>query len=121
LSHNLSPAVLQMNDLARILQWLAKDFRAKHGLTVHVDALGGVSLHSEAMTVFLFRAAQELLFNVIKHARVTEAAVRARRIGHCVCLCVSDRGRGFDPQALKEASGFGLFSLCERVELLGGR
>ncbi len=35
--------------------------------------------------------------------------------------CVSDKGRGFDPQELKETSGFGLLSLRERTELLGGR
>jgi len=38
-----------------------------------------------------------------------------------VCLSVSDRGRGFDPQELKATAGFGLLSIRERVELLGGR
>jgi hypothetical protein len=71
--------------------------------------------------MFLFRAAQEMLFNVVKHAQVREAAIRVRRIGRHVCLCVSDQGRGFDPRELKETSGVGLFSIRERTELLGGR
>jgi CheY-like chemotaxis protein len=71
--------------------------------------------------MFLFRAAQEMLFNVVKHAHVREAALRVRRVGRHVCLSVSDEGRGFDPQELRETSGFGLFSLRERIELLGGR
>jgi len=121
LSHDLSPAVLHMNDLAELLHWLAKRVRTQHHLTVDVDISGDATLRSEAMTMFLFRAAQELLFNVVKHARVTEAAIRVRRIGRYVCLCVSDHGRGFDPQQLKETAGFGLFSIRERVELLGGR
>ena len=121
LSHDLSPAVLHMNDLAEVLRWLARETAAKHGLTVHVDVLGDAFRQSEALTMFLFRAAQEMLFNVIKHAQVNEAAVRVHRMGQCLCLSVSDRGCGFDPQDLKETSGFGLLSIRERVELLGGR
>jgi len=58
---------------------------------------------------------------VVKHARTSEARIRVRRWGRCICLSVSDRGRGFDPQELRRTAGFGLFSLRERVELLGGR
>jgi PAS domain S-box-containing protein len=121
LSHDLSPAVLNMNDLAEVLQWLANRVREQYGLTVGVEVSGETTLQSEAMTMFLFRAAQEMLFNVVKHARVNAAAIRVRRIGRYVCLCVSDRGRGFDPQDLKETAGFGLLSIRERVELFGGR
>jgi CheY-like chemotaxis protein len=58
---------------------------------------------------------------VVKHARVNEASIRVQRFGRYVCLTVSDRGRGFDPQGIREAAGFGLLSIWERIELLGGR
>jgi signal transduction histidine kinase len=121
LSHDLSPAVLHMNDLREVLQWLAHRVRAQQGLTVRVDVASAATLQSEALTMFLFRAAQEMLFNVVKHAGVNEAALRVRRQGRYVCLRVSDRGRGFDPQELRKTAGFGLLSIRERVELLGGR
>jgi PAS domain S-box-containing protein len=121
LSHDLSPAVLHMNDLAEALRWLANRVREQRGLIAHVDVSGDMTLQSEALTMFLFRATQEMLFNVVKHARVNDAAIRVRRIGRYVCLSVSDQGRGFDPQELKETSGIGLFGIRERVELLGGR
>ena len=121
LSHDLSPAVLHMNDLAEVLHWLARRMQTQHGLTVRVELSGREHLLSEALTLFLFRAAQELLFNVIKHAKVSEAAIRVRRRGRYLCLSVMDAGRGFDPRELKETPGFGLLSIRERVELLGGR
>jgi len=71
--------------------------------------------------MFLFRAAQELLFNVVQHAGVKEATLRVQRRGRYVRLRISDRGRGFDPQELRKTVGFGLLSIRERVELLGGR
>jgi PAS domain S-box-containing protein len=121
LSHELSPAVLQRNDLAEVLHWLARQMQTKHGLAVQVGVSGAMVLQLEDLTTFLYRTAQELLFNVIKHARVREARIRVRRLGRYVCLSVSDRGPGFDPHLLKETAGFGLLSIRERVELLGGR
>jgi signal transduction histidine kinase len=121
LSYDLSPAVVHMNDLADVLPWLAQRMDAQHGLSVRMSFLGDMKLHSEALATFLFRAAQEMLFNVIKHAHVREAAIRVRRIGRYVCLSVSDVGRGFDLEELEGTSGFGLFSIRERAELLGGR
>jgi PAS domain S-box-containing protein len=121
LSHELSPVVLHHGDFIETLGWLAGQMQAKHGLVVHVHAKGQVHLRSEAIKTFLYKTAQELLFNVVKHARVHEAGLRLRRRGPYVCLSVSDRGRGFDPQGLREAVGYGLLSIRERIELLGGR
>ncbi len=120
LSHELSPAALH-HDLAETLGWLASQVQAKHGLVVHVRANGSAHLPSDAIKAFLYRTAQELLFNVVKHARVKEASIHVRQCRRCVCLSVSDRGRGFDPQELPQAAGFGLLSIRERIELLGGR
>jgi signal transduction histidine kinase len=88
---------------------------------VRVDAGGGTTLESESLAIFLFRATRELLSNVVRHAGVHEATVRLRRMGRSVGLRVSDQGRGFDPQGLKDTAGFGLLGIRERVELLGGR
>jgi len=121
LSHELSPAVMHHGDLAETLRWLANQVQTKHGLIVHVHAQGQVRLPSDALKGFLYKAAQELLFNVVKHARVQEARIRVRQYGRGIGLSVSDRGRGFDPQELRDAAGFGLLNIRERVELLGGR
>jgi PAS domain S-box-containing protein len=119
LSHELSPAVLHQGDFAEALQWLAAEMQAKHGLVVHVH--GQAYSPSAPIKAFLYRAAQELLFNAVKHAQVPEARVRVRQCGGSVCLSVSDRGCGFDPDGLRETAGFGLLSIRERIELLGGR
>ena len=120
LSHELSPAALYA-DFAEALDQLASQMQAQHGLLVQVHARGQVPLQSDAVKAFVYRTAQELLFNAVKHAQVKEARIRVRRLGRYLCLTVSDRGCGFDPQELREAAGFGLLSIRERIELLGGR
>ncbi|HEY6000685.1 MAG TPA: PAS domain S-box protein [bacterium] len=121
LSHELSPAMPDSGDLGDALGRLASQTQIKHGLLARVDAFGKVRVQSEALRSFLYKAAQELLFNVVKHARANEAKIRVRRLGRFICLSISDRGRGFDPEKLKATAGLGLFSIRERVDLLGGR
>jgi two-component system sensor histidine kinase UhpB len=120
LSHELSPALYQV-DLPAILEWLARHMQQKHGLTVRVEVHGPLDSPSEPLKAFLYKVAQELLFNVVKHAGVREARIRVRRRGPRLYLSVADRGRGFNPQRLEMALGFGLQGIRERVQLLGGR
>jgi PAS domain S-box-containing protein len=120
LSHELSPAMLYHGDFGETLEWLANQIQAKHGLVVHVEVHGQIEVSSDPIKAFLFRTAQEILFNTVKHAGVTEAAIRLRRRNGQVRLIVCDRGRGFDPKTLGQTAGFGLLSIRERVELLGG-
>jgi PAS domain S-box-containing protein len=121
LSHELSPAVLYRNDLGTTFEWLAQQVQAKHGLTVHVEVRDHVDSPSDVHKAFLFRAAQEILFNIVKHAEVKEARVRLQRMREQLWLTIGDQGQGFDPKSLDRTAGFGLLSIRERVELLGGR
>ena len=121
LSHELNPPVLSQSDLCETLTWLAEQMQTKHGLAVRVEACDPVELHSDPIKAFLYKAVQEALFNVIKHAGVREATVRLRHVRGCVSVAVSDTGAGFDAKSLAGRVGFGLLSIRERLKLLGGR
>jgi len=70
----------------------------------------------------LLRVVQEALTNVRKHAGARTAAVSLNADDGVVMLEVKDDGSGFDPGRLEEAldHGFGLASMRERVEQIGG-
>ncbi len=121
LSHELRPAVLSYGDFSEAIEWLANHIQVKHGLVVHVELRGSLDVSSDSIKVFLFHTAQEMLFNVVKHAEVTKAVVRLRWRHGRLWLTVCDHGRGFDPKTLGQTGGSGLLSIRERVELLGGR
>lgn len=120
LSHELGPAVLYHGDFGEAIEWLANQIQVKHGLTVHVEVHGPVDVSSDSIKVFLFRTAREILFNIVKHAQVTEAVVRLSGHHGRVWMTLCDHGRGFDAKALGQTGGSGLLSIRERVELLGG-
>ncbi len=124
MSIDLSPPIVYEEELDSVLRWLAEQMNERHGLRVDVDAGGWKGSLAEPIRIFLFLAVRELLFNTVKHAGVQAARVRLRRRGSRVLVEVSDEGAGFDPrQALKAAQArqeFGLFSIHERLKLLGG-
>ncbi len=128
LTAELSPPVLHEGSLAQVLEWLARWMQDKHGLRVEVEADEQVDPPTQEVRILLFQAVRELLLNIIKHAKVDRARIVMHQLGaDQIRILVADEGAGFDPSQSRtdphesqSGSGFGLFSIRERLELLGG-
>ncbi len=124
LTSELSPPVLETGDLAAALEWLARWMQEKHGLSVALNIDESLPPQSQDIKILLFQGVRELLFNVVKHAGVTFASVIVQAADDRIRVVVADEGTGFDPAGSRPgdrlAGGFGLFSLRERLSLLGG-
>jgi signal transduction histidine kinase len=68
-----------------------------------------------------YRIVQELLTNVIRHARATSVSIAMKSSLREWQLTVKDDGIGFDVAGLSPAGGFGLRGIRERVEILAGQ
>ena len=123
LSHQLSPPVLWESGLVAALKWLAERMEQMHGLSVGLNLDKRAEPSQDALKPFLFRCAQELLFNVVKHAGTNRAELRLAAEDGSIRLCVQDEGCGFAADSSPGAEGnasFGLFSIRERADRLGG-
>lgn len=121
---DLSPPVLYEVGLAPALERLAEQICLEHALSCRFADDGTEKPLDQEVSVALYGAARELMVNVIKHARANTMDVSvARQDGH-VRVTVADDGIGIgksDNETAPEAgSGFGLFSIRERIALLGG-
>ncbi|RJQ78099.1 MAG: response regulator [Desulfobacteraceae bacterium] len=124
LSNELSPPVLNHSGLVAGLHWLARQMEEQFGLRIELGANSEHRLESSSLKVFMFRAVQELLLNIVKHAGVKSARVDLCGSDHNLAITVSDAGRGFDPNLLdfsETETGLGLLSLRERARYIGGR
>ncbi len=125
LSHELSPPVLHESGLSAALAWLARDMKAKHGFRVDLDVQPEAEPVSPALASLLFRSVRELLFNAVKHSGGNSAAVSARSENNRISIRVSDNGRGCEPAVIQaqdgSMTGFGLFTIEERITFMGGR
>jgi signal transduction histidine kinase len=123
----LSPRVLYDVGLDAAIDHLADQIEDRFGLKVRVRNDGGEEEEiaiGDDLRVLLYRAVQELLMNVVKHAGATQAEVCLRRRDGWAEVTVTDNGSGFrrpaSTAAPTERGGFGLFSLRERVRYIGG-
>ena len=115
----LRPPVLEDLGLADALASLARS-AAQVPVSIAADACR----LPEHMEIALYRIAQEALQNVVKHSGAASAAVELRCDESRALLRVSDNGRGFDVGARADdpaSSSYGLRSMAERAELIGGR
>jgi PAS domain S-box-containing protein len=124
LTVELSPPILHEAGLCAALHWLVRWMNEKHGLVVHLDAPEPVEPSDQDVRSFLFQAVRELLFNIVKHARVGDATIRVRDHDGQLAVIVEDQGAGFDVHEIESRAGagggFGLFSIRERLEGIGG-
>ena len=88
-------------------------------LTCDGDTRRALTPRSE---VQLLRVVQEALTNTRKHSQAHRATVRIDCAPGCTTLVIEDDGVGFDPGTIagEMEGGFGLASMRERVEQIGG-
>ncbi|MBS0172201.1 MAG: PAS domain S-box protein [Nitrospira sp.] len=120
----LSPPVLRDHGLPAALRWLA-EYMGKHGLRVEVNVPEHLRLSlPEDQAVLLFQSVRELLINAAKHAGTDQAWVTLKHDRKGIVIDVRDDGRGYDgsrpTSPNNQSSKFGLFSIRERMNALGG-
>ena len=119
---DLSPPVLQLG-LPAALKWLSEQM-VKHNLSVAFHSAQDQLPLPDDHVMLLYQSVRELLMNVIKHAHTPHATLSiAVESGDLLKISVRDEGNGFDPQTLAVQPGehFGILSVRERMEALGGR
>ncbi len=118
LTVELSPPILYEAGLRAALEWLAERKSEKYNLIVTVEGDEEAEPENEDVRVLLFHSVRELVFNIVKHAGTDRARVRLGLDGEShITVSVIDQGKGIDDGATE---GFGLLSIRERLEMIGG-
>jgi len=121
----LSPPVLYQVGLGEALEYLAESMERSYGVSIAVSSEVNALRLPEDESVLLFRAVQELLINIVKHAKARRSRITLKRGDNNVQVEVQDDGIGFDTRLLSAQGsvkkGFGLLSIRERLHNLGGR
>lgn len=125
LMFDLSPPVLHQFGLGAAIEWLLEQVAERTGLHSELAQRGGEPKLGDDQKIFLFRATQELVTNVHKHAKARRVDVQLTRADGWVEVVVEDDGVGLPASHRTRASrrlpqGFGLFSIEERLAHLRG-
>ena len=117
ISHNLASSSLVKFGLIASLQSLSESISSNK---FKVDFLhhGIEERLSSETEISLYRCVQELISNIIKHAKATKITIQLQKNNNDLNLIVEDNGIGFDADQI--SSGIGLKNITARVKLLKG-
>jgi two-component system sensor histidine kinase UhpB len=122
LAFELRPAMLESAGLEPTLRWLAEQHQQRTGIAAQV--VGHLNDVSGDLEIACFRAAQEALTNVVRHARAQHVWIELNQTDDALELVVRDDGVGFDvTKTLYRATSsghLGLLGMKERAQILGG-
>ena len=121
LTFELSSPILYELGLEAAVESLAEQVQKQHGILSTFEDDGQHKPLDDDVRVVLFQAVRELLVNVAKHAQANSVKVSIQRYDSDIRIGVEDDGVGFDTSEIGySTNGFGLFSIRERLDYLGG-
>ena len=120
LSYALHPAILEDLGLIEALKAECARFGAVEGIPTSFRATDGVDQTTQALSLCLYRTAQEALRNVARHSGANSVEIALRAFGGRVELAVRDNGVGFDPTRKQDRPSLGLAGMRQRLALVDG-
>lgn len=117
---DLRPLVLDDLGLVAAADWLAQNFRQRHGIECDLIVEPPNLDLGEPQATAVFRIMQESLTNIAKHAHASRAMLGLTRKDDHLVLIVQDNGAGFDLSTPRKLNSFGLSGLRERAYLVAG-
>jgi PAS domain S-box-containing protein len=116
----LSPPVLYELGFVHSIEWLAENMTETHGIPVYLKN-EPLAVEPDLKTkLILFQAVRELVMNSIKHARAGHITISIKTDEGKISITVEDDGIGFDLESAFSGKGFGLMSVRERLQNMGG-
>jgi PAS domain S-box-containing protein len=120
LMYDLRPPMLDEYGLIASLQWYARQFARRTGIRIEARSEEAFRPPAE-VELALFRITQEALTNVARHAGARQVDIEVSVDDKDVVLAIDDDGIGFNPEAgCAEKAGYGLITMRERTEAVGG-
>jgi signal transduction histidine kinase len=119
-ANELRPVALASSPVSAVIAEHARHFGARAKLKISVSHAAPLPRLGEPAQLLLFRAAQEGLTNVARHAQATSVHITLKSDGTRVMMEVTDDGIGIAAGALSKPRSLGLLALRERFAAVGG-
>jgi len=120
LAKDLRPNALDALGLISAIQVYCTEFTSRTRMPVHLEITPTFPTLSDLYSITLYRALQESLTNIIKHAQASQVWVELSVEDEMIVLIVQDNGGGFETDQ-SQSNGIGLTGLKERLTLAGGK
>jgi PAS domain S-box-containing protein len=117
----LRPQLLRDGNITTALEQLVRHLGSDSIVGINFSSNGDAQrLMSPDIESNLLRISQEAITNAMKHSGASQINVRLSAGPEAVQLAIEDNGHGFDPHVSTLSRGFGLISMQERADRIGG-
>lgn len=120
LTFELSPPILYELGFESAIEWFGEQIQKYHKIMVTFEDDGRPKPLGKDVSVLLFQTVRELFMNIIKHAKAHSVKLSIRRDQKIIVISLRDDGVGFKPDKIDTTKSFGLFSIYERLQYIGG-
>jgi signal transduction histidine kinase len=125
LMKELRPTLLDELGMPAAIHRYAKDTLQSKGINVSAEFKGTDERLQPEVEVTLFRVAQGAIGNILEHSEAKNTSIKLDCNDNECVLRIEDDGKGFNVNKLTQVSpsgrGAGVFTMKERVRLVGGR
>lgn len=105
-SHNLSPLLLQEKGLVNAIRQIVTRINQSNGIYIQFENIGSRLHVPFRYELMMYNILQELIQNILKHAKASEAIIQLILEKRLISVFVEDNGRGFEKKTNKEGLGF---------------
>lgn len=120
IASELRPVALDTLGLGEAIEFQAREFHKRTGITVVCDCSQDSSELSPEQATAVFRIFQEAMTNILRHAEATSVEIQLKEESSDVILTIKDNGRGITEEEKSNRRTLGLLGMRERAHLLGG-
>jgi len=124
LASGLKPSTVENQGLTTAVRSLVRTYQKFRNIKILLRLGQLDDIHFQGDAINLYRIIQEVLRNIITHAKAKNVEMRFRKTQSQLTLIVKDDGRGFEHKKVRHGKGhpygLGLLTMQERAKLLKG-
>ena len=124
LAKDLSSTVLESLGISAAVRFLLEEFGKSSNIAVAADIDEVNDLLAPEVQRHIYRIFQEALTNIGRHAQARQVKAMIKGSEQCIAVLIQDDGKGFEVDEVladrPKARRFGLATIKERVQLIGG-
>ena len=115
----LRPEILDELGLEEAIKFYAEEFGERNGVDINFTFHSGITLSKDSSHT-IFRIIQESLTNISRHANATRLYISLNIIENNIVVRVADNGIGIQRDEIESKKSWGIISMRERAQSLGG-
>ena len=120
IAHAKNSGVIAKQGLLKAVQNMADKISIASNIDIEVKDYGLENRLENSLEITIFRIIQELITNIIKHSRATQATINLTNHNDSLNIMIEDNGIGFNTSKISKNNGMGIHSIEKRVEHLEG-